>query len=130
MRPAPSSTCAAWWRSGRARPGRPAQRPRASTSRAQLSAIGLTATEQPFVAQTPLGPVKMANVIARIPGARAERLILASHYDTKLFRQFRFVGANDGGSSTALLLELGARAARRARTRSRSSWCSSTARKP
>jgi hypothetical protein len=74
---------------------------------AQLSAIGLTATEQGFVGQTPLGPVTMANVVARIPGARAERLILASHYDTKLFRQFRFVGANDGGSSTALLLELG-----------------------
>ena len=48
----------------------------------------------------------MANVVARIPGARAERLILASHYDTKLFRDFRFVGANDGGSSTAMLLEL------------------------
>ena len=51
-------------------------------------------------------PCTMANVIARIPGARAERLILASHYDTKLFRDFRFVGANDGGSSTAMLLEL------------------------
>ena len=73
---------------------------------AQLSAIGLTTSEQTFVAQTPLGPVPMANLIARIPGAQADRLILASHYDTKLFRQFRFVGANDSGSSTGLLLEL------------------------
>jgi glutaminyl-peptide cyclotransferase len=32
--------------------------------------------------------------------------VIGGHYDTKLFRQFRFVGANDGGSSTALLLEL------------------------
>jgi Zn-dependent M28 family amino/carboxypeptidase len=32
--------------------------------------------------------------------------LLCSHYDTKLFDTFRFVGANDGGSSTGLLLEL------------------------
>jgi Zn-dependent M28 family amino/carboxypeptidase len=31
---------------------------------------------------------------------------VGGHYDTKVFREFRFVGANDGGSSTALLLEL------------------------
>jgi Zn-dependent M28 family amino/carboxypeptidase len=31
---------------------------------------------------------------------------LCSHYDTKLFDTIRFVGANDGGSSTGLLLEL------------------------
>jgi glutaminyl-peptide cyclotransferase len=72
----------------------------------QLSALGLTPSEQPFVAQTPLGPVKMANLIARIPGSHADRVILAGHYDTKLFRDFRFIGANDGGSSAAILLEL------------------------
>jgi len=71
-----------------------------------LAAIGITATEQPFDAQTPLGPVKMANIIATLPGTRPERIILASHFDTKLFREFRFVGASDGGSSTAALLEL------------------------
>ncbi len=73
---------------------------------AQLSAIGVTTAEQAFVGQTPLGAVPMVNLIARIPGTHPDRVILASHYDTKLFRQFRFVGANDGGSSTALLLEL------------------------
>jgi hypothetical protein len=73
----------------------------------QLSAIGLTPTEQRFQATTPLGPVAMANVIARIAGRRPERLLIAGHYDTKLFRQFRFVGANDGGSSAAMVLELG-----------------------
>ena len=41
-----------------------------------------------------------------IPGARKERLVIAGHYDTKLYRQFRFVGASDGGSSAAFLLEL------------------------
>jgi Zn-dependent M28 family amino/carboxypeptidase len=73
----------------------------------QLKASGIEAKEQNFIAKTPLGEVSMANVIATIPGRRADRLVLASHYDTKLYREFRFVGANDGASSTAALLELG-----------------------
>jgi Zn-dependent M28 family amino/carboxypeptidase len=44
--------------------------------------------------------------MATIPGQRADRIVLASHFDTKLFREFRFVGASDGASSTAALLEL------------------------
>jgi glutaminyl-peptide cyclotransferase len=71
-----------------------------------LKALGITATEQPFEAQTPIGRVPMANVIATLRGTRPERIILGSHFDTKLFKEFRFVGANDGGSSTAALLEL------------------------
>jgi glutaminyl-peptide cyclotransferase len=74
---------------------------------AELKAAGIDAREQPFDAQTPLGRVGMVNVIATIPGARADRIVLASHYDTKLFKEFRFVGASDGASSTAALLELG-----------------------
>lgn len=73
----------------------------------QLESMGITAVEQPFEARTPLGTVKMANVIATLPGERPERIILASHFDTKLFNDFRFVGASDGASSTAALLELG-----------------------
>jgi len=72
----------------------------------QLRALGLETREQAFVADTPIGPVRMANVIATIPGARPERIAFASHYDTKLFRRFRFVGASDGASSTAVVLEL------------------------
>jgi glutaminyl-peptide cyclotransferase len=72
----------------------------------QLTALGLTPVEQRFEARTPLGPVAMANVIARIPGRRPQRLLVAGHYDTKRFGEFRFVGANDGGSSAATLLEL------------------------
>ena len=72
----------------------------------QLKAIGISAREQAFIGSTPLGEVSMANVIARIPGKRPDRIAYASHYDTKLFREIRFVGANDGASSTAALLEL------------------------
>ncbi len=74
---------------------------------AQLKAAGITSKLQAFIANTPHGETSMANVIATIPGRRPERIVLASHFDTKLYRDIRFVGANDGGSSTAALLELG-----------------------
>jgi glutaminyl-peptide cyclotransferase len=72
----------------------------------QLAAIGLTATEQSWNEQTPIDAVKMVNLSVTIPGARKDRLVVAGHYDTKLYREFRFVGASDGASSAAFLLEL------------------------
>jgi Zn-dependent M28 family amino/carboxypeptidase len=71
-----------------------------------LAALGIKASEQTFDARTPVGPVKMTNVIGTLPGERPQRIILASHFDTKLFKHFRFVGASDSASSTAALLEL------------------------
>ena len=72
----------------------------------QLSALGLSVQEQPFTADTPLGRVEMANLIVRLPGRRPERILFTGHYDTKLFRDRVFVGASDGGSSAAFLIEL------------------------
>src|SRR5437660_8823876 len=72
----------------------------------QLAAAGLTAVEQTWEDQTPLDKVKMTNLVVTLPGARKERIVIAGHYDTKLFRQFRFLGASDGGSSAAFLLEI------------------------
>jgi Zn-dependent M28 family amino/carboxypeptidase len=72
----------------------------------ELKKAGVRARRQPFTAQTETGPVAMANIVAELPGRRPETIVLAGHYDTKLFRDFRFLGANDGGSSAALLLEL------------------------
>ena len=74
--------------------------------KAQLAAAGVAVAEQSWDDETPLGRVRMVNLVATIPGTRKDRLIFAGHYDTKLFRQFRFVGASDGGSSAAFLLEL------------------------
>ena len=71
----------------------------------QLSAIGVPITEQAWDDQTPNGRVHMVNLIATIPGASRNRLVIGGHYDTKKF-PFRFVGANDGGSSAAFLIEL------------------------
>ena len=59
-----------------------------------------------FEAATPHGRLPMANVIGVLPGKRADVILVGGHYDTKWFPDFRFVGANDGGSSTALLLQL------------------------
>jgi hypothetical protein len=75
--------------------------------RQQFGAVGLQPQEQSFVADTPLGPVKMTNLRFTIPGTGRGRLVIGGHYDTKIFRDFPFVGANDGGSSTAFLIELG-----------------------
>ena len=73
----------------------------------QLKAAGVPVVQQSFVAKTPIGEIPMVNLVATIPGARKERIAITGHYDTKLFREMRFVGANDGGSSAAFLIELG-----------------------
>jgi hypothetical protein len=72
----------------------------------QLAAAGLKVVEQAWDDETPLGRVHMVNLIATIPGASPNRIAITGHYDTKLFREFRFVGASDGGSSAAFLIEL------------------------
>jgi len=75
----------------------------------ELRRLGLEPEVQGFEATTPHGPMRMANIIARLPGRRPDVVVLAGHYDTKLFNSFRFVGANDGGSSAGLLIELARR---------------------
>ena len=72
----------------------------------QLAAAGVSFVEQVWDEQTPIDKVRMVNLIATIPGARRDRIAITGHYDTKLFREFRFVGASDGGSSAAFLIEL------------------------
>jgi len=75
----------------------------------QLRLSGWQVTRQAFTDDTPRGKVQFLNLIARFPGQRSAgpSFLLCSHYDTKTFDTIRFVGANDGGSSTGLLLELG-----------------------
>jgi glutaminyl-peptide cyclotransferase len=89
---------------------RPAGSPAIEQSRTyiknQLAAAGVAVTEQAWDDQTPTGGVHMVNLIATIPGTSKNRLVIGGHYDTKKFREFRFVGANDGGSSAAFLIEL------------------------
>jgi Zn-dependent M28 family amino/carboxypeptidase len=74
--------------------------------KAQLAAAGVAVTEQAWDDQTPLGKTHMVNLIATIPGAKKDRIVISGHYDTKIFREFRFLGASDGGSSAAFLVEM------------------------
>jgi Zn-dependent M28 family amino/carboxypeptidase len=60
-----------------------------------------------FVADTPAGKLPVRNIIAKFPGTRDGIIVIAGHYDTNYpLRDTGYVGANDGGSSTAMLLEL------------------------
>lgn len=72
----------------------------------QLKLSGIAIEEDRFTASTPAGAVPMANLIARIPGEQKKIVIVAGHYETKRFDGFQFVGANDGGSSAAFLIEM------------------------
>jgi glutaminyl-peptide cyclotransferase len=74
----------------------------------QLRRFGWRVTRQVFTDDTPRGKVQFVNLIAQFPaqGNAAPQFLLCSHYDTKMFDAIRFVGANDGGSSTGLLVEL------------------------
>jgi Zn-dependent M28 family amino/carboxypeptidase len=73
---------------------------------AQLANCGCEVTNDAFTAQTPDGPVAMENIIAKFPGKSGRGIAITGHFDTK--RLDNFVGANDGGSSTGILLEMAA----------------------
>ncbi len=74
----------------------------------QISAVlkhaGCQISFDDFEAKTPAGAVRMRNILCKFPGRSGKAIVITGHYDTK--RLPRFVGANDGGSSTGLLMEL------------------------
>jgi hypothetical protein len=75
----------------------------------ELRRSGWQVVRQGFSNDTPRGKIQFVNLIAQFPDHRkaaSRSFLLCSHYDTKFFDAIRFVGANDGGSSTGLLLEL------------------------
>ena len=60
-----------------------------------------------FTASTPAGVQQMTNYIVKFPGKKDGIIVLAGHYETNYpLRNTNYVGANDGGSSTGLLLQL------------------------
>jgi glutaminyl-peptide cyclotransferase len=75
--------------------------------KAELGAAGITdIREQSFTEKTPEGDVKFTNIIGVLPGKQPEGIALAAHYDSKLFKDFHFVGANDAASAVACLFEI------------------------
>src|SRR6266568_559940 len=73
----------------------------------QLSSFGCTVDTDAFSSDTPAGRLAMKNIVVKIPGERQGIILLGTHYDTK--RLDNFVGADDGGSSTGLMLEMARR---------------------
>jgi glutaminyl-peptide cyclotransferase len=71
---------------------------------AELQSYGCTAEVDSFSADTPAGRLPMKNILVKIPGEKPGVILLGTHYDTK--RLENFVGADDGGSSTGVMLEL------------------------
>jgi glutaminyl-peptide cyclotransferase len=60
-----------------------------------------------FTADTIEGKFPVRNIIAKYPGTKDGIIVIAGHYDTNYpLRNTKYVGANDGGSSTAILLEI------------------------
>jgi glutaminyl-peptide cyclotransferase len=72
----------------------------------QLASLHCQTAFDAFIAQTPVGPVAMRNIIARFPGRSGRAIVVTGHFDTKPMPGRVFVGANDGGASTGFLLEL------------------------
>jgi len=73
-----------------------------------LRQAGLSPERHPFVAHTPhpdIGSVELANLSVEI-GDGEQLVVLSGHFDGKLIAEGFFAGANDGGSSTGLLLEM------------------------
>jgi len=72
----------------------------------ELKTVGCHVIQDDFTGSTPLGPTPMKNIIARFPGTSGKMIVITGHYDTKSMPGTFFVGANDGGSSAAFLLEM------------------------
>jgi glutaminyl-peptide cyclotransferase len=70
----------------------------------ELKSYGCTVETDAFNSDTPAGRLPMKNIVVKIPGEKPGVILLGTHYDTK--KLDNFVGADDGGSSTALMLEL------------------------
>jgi Zn-dependent M28 family amino/carboxypeptidase len=72
----------------------------------QLKSYGCTTEVDAFNADTPVGRLPMKNILVKIPGDDSSIILLGTHYDSLLRHDITFVGADDSGSSTAVMLEL------------------------
>ena len=87
-------------------PGSEANKKLQAYIESQLRMLHCQISGDVFTAQTPVGPVAMHTIIARFPGTSGGAVVITGHFDTRPTPGGVFVGANDGGSSTGVLLEL------------------------
>jgi len=82
----------------------------------ELKSYGCTVETDAFTSDTPIGRLAMKNIVVKIPGEKPGVILLGTHYDTarsardprtgEVHPMPTFVGADDAGSSTALMLEV------------------------
>jgi len=73
----------------------------------KLSGLGVEVDRDTFTADTAVGKFPVVNIIGKIPGKKDGIIVIAGHYDTNYpLKDLNFVGANDGGSNTGLMVEL------------------------
>jgi Zn-dependent M28 family amino/carboxypeptidase len=82
------------------------------------------------------GKFPVRNIIAKFPGTKDGIIVILGHYDTNYpLRNIGYVGANDGGSSTAILLEfanqlrVGVKSPAKSAMATASGWSGPTAKK-
>ncbi|WP_367874180.1 M28 family peptidase [Luteolibacter sp. Populi] len=76
---------------------------------AEFAKSGWTTARQTFTRVTPRGPVNFCNLLARHGTAdwtKSLPVVIGGHIDSKDLPAFHFIGANDGGSSTGVIVEL------------------------
>ncbi|MDP7301310.1 MAG: M28 family peptidase [Myxococcota bacterium] len=75
--------------------------------REQFAALGLEVHEQALDIESPgQEPLRVTNLVAVVPGASSDLILLLAPYDSRHYESFEHVGANDGASGAAVLLEL------------------------
>jgi len=84
--------------------GSPALKQLQAYLKSELTSYGCKFDVDDFQVDTPAGNKSMENILVKIPGERPGIILLGTHYDTKILENF--VGADDAGSSTAVMLEL------------------------
>jgi glutaminyl-peptide cyclotransferase len=72
----------------------------------QVRVSGAQVIEDAFTAKTLRGDIAMKNILVKFPGKSGKAIAITGHFDTKYFPGRKFVGADDGGSSTGVLIEL------------------------
>jgi glutaminyl-peptide cyclotransferase len=77
----------------------------------EFAAQGWTTARQKFTRSTPKGPIDFTKLLARhktgeADWTRSAPVVISGHLDSKRMEAIEFVGANDGGSSTGVILEL------------------------
>lgn len=60
----------------------------------------------PFKDSTPQGTIEFTNIVATVNPAGSRKVVLAAHYDSKLFENFDFIGAIDSAVPCSMVLEI------------------------